>query len=440
MVECYVTDLTAHESGCARGEKITLVFEWALYSTCCLFHALLLVYFLFDIRSIILFPIVRINKWVDMFTSTLGSVISTRFRLTAIAWMGVSTLFVFMLLQPQAMAESLAPASVVIKKIRRDQSSIPIDISGRLHHKTEIKLAFKTGGLVYRMLVDEGEFVERGQLLARLDFEEVEAAVARAEAAYQKAKRDVKRVARLNQKNVISKQKLQDSETEVTLREADLKVAKFNRKYSRIRAPVSGYILNRLVEKGELVQPGQTIFVVSSGDSGWIIRAGLIDRDIIRVSLNDPVEVSMDAYPRRVSTGKVTEISQIVDPKSGVFSVEISLDDTDQVFFSGMVASAVITPQKLQALFYIPIESLVDSNINGAQVYLFDRETSRVEKVSVGISFLYQNEVAVSSGLEEHHEVVLAGVKRLESGDLVHAVDQQGFPVTKPQAEGVDKP
>ncbi|MBL4583498.1 MAG: efflux RND transporter periplasmic adaptor subunit [Pseudomonadales bacterium] len=320
--------------------------------------------------------------------------------------------------------------TVVVKKIRQDQRSIPIDVSGRLHNKTEIKLAFKTGGLVRQVLVDEGQFVEVGQLLAKLDLEEVKAAVAQAKAAYQKAQRDIERIARLNKKNVLSEQKLQNAQTEVILRQADLRVAKFNQKYSEIRASVAGYILHRNIEVNELVQPGQTVFVMGSKNGGWVVRAGLIDRDIVRILLNDRVEVFLDAYPGISLDGRISEISQVVDTGSGTFSVEILLDAAEIKFFSGMVASAIITPKKRQKLFYVPIEAIVDSDINEAQVFLYDRSTGRVERVPIGISFLYQDEVAVSSGLEGHHEVVLSGVKRLESGMTVNAVDQRGFQIS----------
>ncbi|MBV1914266.1 MAG: efflux RND transporter periplasmic adaptor subunit [Pseudomonadales bacterium] len=327
--------------------------------------------------------------------------------------------------------------TVVIKRIKSDQRSIPIDVSGRIYHKTEIKLAFKTGGLVQSVLVDEGEFVSEGQLLARLDLEEVDAAVDQARAAYRKAKRDIKRIAKLNETNVLSKQKLQDAETVLTLRKADLEVAKFNQKYSEIRASVSGYILHRNIEVNELVQPGKTAFVLGSNRDGWVVRAGLVDRDIVRVSLGDRVELFLDAYPGNSFDGKITQISQVVDFRSGIFSVEVSLEPVEEKLFSGMVASAVINPEKLQYLFYVPIESLVDSNSDEAQVFLFDRTTGRVKRVPIGIAFLYQDEVAVLSGLEGHHEVVLSGVKRLESGDLVHAVDQQGFSLNPSHAVNI---
>ena len=177
------------------------------------------------------------------------------FQRALVGLLSISYLLVPLVSYADGAPEKLKPITVVVKKIRRDQRSIPIDVSGRLHNKIEIKLAFKTGGLVDQVLVDEGDYVEEGQLLARLDLEEVEAAVAQAEAAYQKAKRDIKRVASLNKQNVLSKQKLQDAETELTLRRADLKVAKFNQKYSEIRASVAGYILRRELEVNELVQP-----------------------------------------------------------------------------------------------------------------------------------------------------------------------------------------
>ena len=318
---------------------------------------------------------------------------------------------------------------MMVKTIRRDQRAIPIDVSGRLYNKTEIKLAFKTGGLVHQVLVDEGQYVSKGDLLAKLNFEEVEAVVVQAKAAYGKAKRDVKRVSRLNKTNVLSKQKLEDAQTELTLREADLNVATFNKKHAEIRAPQSGYILHRQLEEDEIVQAGKTVFIISSKTSGWIVRAGLIDKDVVRITLGDRVELFFDAYSGQSFDGKISEISPVIDEKSGIFSIEISLDTTKVNLFSGMVASAIINPKKRQKLFYVPIESLVDSNTDEAQVYLFDRETNRVERVPIEISFLYRDEVAVRNGLEGHHEVVLSGVKRLNDGDLVEAVDQQGFSI-----------
>ena len=164
------------------------------------------------------------------------------------------------------------PPTVVVKRISSDRRSIPIDVSGRIYHKTEIKLAFKTGGLVQDVLVGEGDFVTKGQLLARLNLEEVDAAVAQARAAYRKSQRDIKRIAKLNETNVLSEQKLEDAKTEVIVRKADLEVAEFNQKYSEIRASVSGYILHRNIEVNELVQPGKTVFLLGSDQSGPIAQ------------------------------------------------------------------------------------------------------------------------------------------------------------------------
>ena len=362
------------------------------------------------------------------------------FRCFLVLCLGWGSLLAAVSIQAQGISEHPEPTTVVVKKIHSDYRSIPIDVSGRIFNKTEIKLAFKTGGLVQAVLVDEGEFVNEGQLLARLDLEEVDAAVAQAKAAYQKSLRDIERIAKLNKTNVLSRQKLQDAETEVTLRKADLMVAEFNQKYSEIRAPVSGYILHQDVEVDELVQPGKTVFVLGSNEDGWVVRAGLIDRDIVRVALDDRVEIFLDAYPGYSFNGKITQISQVVDTRSGIFSVEISLNPSKLTLFSGMVASAVINPKKLQYLFYVPIESLVNSSNDEAEVYLFDRASGRVERVSIGVAFLYRDEVAVLSGLEGHHEVVLSGVKRLQSGDVVHAVDQQGFPIPSPRTGAAVNP
>ena len=99
----------------------------------------------------------------------------TGFRCFLVVFLGWGALLSTISAHAQGISENPEPTTVVVKKIHSDYRSIPIDVSGRIYNKTEIKLAFKTGGLVQTVLVYEGEFVNKSQLLARLNLEEVDA-------------------------------------------------------------------------------------------------------------------------------------------------------------------------------------------------------------------------------------------------------------------------
>ena len=128
----------------------------------------------------------------------------------------------------------------------------PIHSSGRLSAKTEQKLSFKTGGIINKIFVDEGQSVRKGQLLAELNLSEIRARVNLAEQALGKAERDFNRTGNLFKDSVVTLEQLQNAETALEVAKSNLEIARFNLKYSTIVAPSQGKILRRLMEENEV--------------------------------------------------------------------------------------------------------------------------------------------------------------------------------------------
>src|SRR6266498_4478874 len=161
----------------------------------------------------------------------------------------------------------------------------PVIATGLLGPKEEIALSFKIGGVIARVLVDPGVRVSAGDTLAALDLSEIDAAVARAKSAADNAERDLARAQRLYADSVVTLAQLQDAETGTTAARSDLETARFNRRYALIIAPAAGVILRRDKEPGELAAPGAPVLVLGSTARGAVLRAGLADRDVVRVGL-----------------------------------------------------------------------------------------------------------------------------------------------------------
>jgi membrane fusion protein, multidrug efflux system len=301
-----------------------------------------------------------------------------------------------------------------------------IRTNGLLLNKDEIRLSFKMGGVIRDLDVREGERVRKGQKLAEIELAEVNAQVEQARQAHEKAQRDVERGERLYADQVISLEQLQDLRTQSAVSEAGLKSAQFNSNYSSIIAPRDGTVLRRLAEERELVAAGAPVLVLGAQDQGFIIRAGLADREILQIKLRDTAEIRLDALPGTTLTGKVSEIASAADPASGLFNIEVQLDPTTQPLKSGLVAKLDIVPATALASerVYVPVASIVEGNGRKASVFILDQDHARRREIEV--AFINDESVALLSGLTVGESVITDGALYLEDGEAVSVQPQAG--------------
>jgi len=322
---------------------------------------------------------------------------------------------------PAATREADAPVAVRIQPVRTERMAAPISATGTLAPKDGVDLSFKVGGVVARVLADEGARVRAGQLLAALDLGEIGPVVTRAEAAADKADRDWRRVQRLFADSVATLAQLQDAGTARDAALAERDAARFNRGHAVIVAPADGVVLRRLAEPGEVVGPGRPVFSFGGRARGQVLRVGLADRDLVRVRLGDAAEVRFDALPDRVFAGTVSEVGAAADPATGTYGVEIAVRGADGLA-SGLVGSVEIRPRAEGEVALIPIESLVEAHGGEASVFTLDRAGRRAERRAVRLAFVAGDLVAIRGGLEGVRSVATDGAGRLDAGDLVEVL------------------
>lgn len=293
-----------------------------------------------------------------------------------------------------------------------------VDASGRLANKSEQKLSFKTSGPVDIILVDEGDRVKKGQLLAQLNQEEINAQVAQSQSVYDEAKRNAARYQALYEKGVVPVEQLQSAETRLEVARSDLRISKFNKQHSVIVAPDDGRILKRQIEANEMISPFQTAFVMSMNKGGWVIRSSVTDKDIVRVNKGDLAAIRLDAYPGKVLNGHVSEVAAAADSRSHLFEIEVTLDTTELRLHSGFISRVVIAPSQQEAVALLPIEAIVEANATKAQVFVLN-EALEVFQKNVDIAWLESDAVAIKSGLTEGSSVVTSGATYLHDGAVV---------------------
>ncbi|MBK7633850.1 MAG: biotin/lipoyl-binding protein [Saprospiraceae bacterium] len=146
--------------------------------------------------------------------------------------------------------------------------------------EAEARPSFKTGGVIKKTYVKEGDIVSKGQLLATLEMQEINAQVQQAEEGLQKVLRDKNRVGNLYKDSVATLEQYQNVTSAYEVAKRTSEIAQFNRLYSEVRAPISGKIIKQIMYSGEITGPGNPIYaILGVGKSDWVIQAGLTDRD-----------------------------------------------------------------------------------------------------------------------------------------------------------------
>ena len=233
--------------------------------------------------------------------------------------------------------ENIVPVNV--QEVAFQEVSHSVIASGPVRPVSEQSLAFKVSGIVSQVLVKEGQFVKKGQPLAKLVLEEIDANVAKAEAVLADAQRQKERITTLSGQNMASDQTNRQAETALEVAQADLRIAKFNRRYAVIRAPETGRILTRTIEPNELVQAGQQAFVFADEQQGWSVRLSVADVDVIKLQLGDTAQIRLDAYPNRTFSGVIREIAGRANAQSQTFEVDVIFkEESLPPLYSGLIA------------------------------------------------------------------------------------------------------
>ncbi|AMO55241.1 efflux RND transporter periplasmic adaptor subunit [Endozoicomonas montiporae] len=316
-------------------------------------------------------------------------------------------------------AQGKPSVSVATETVQYQQHSRPIRTSGILAYKSQQTLSFKTAGPVAQLLVDEGDRVLAGQLLASLTMEEINAQVDEAKARLDLAKRNLERISKLHKNNVVSLDQLQSAETELAVAQSRLRITLFNQRYSRIDAPSPGLVLRRHVEENELVTPNQPVLVVADTSRGWVLKTGLTDEEIVRVKKNDRAQIQFDAWPDQTFTGQVTRLAALADERTGTFQVEITFPETTSKLRSGFVGKVTLIPSSQQLLALIPIESVVNASRTRADVFVYNPDKQSVTLRNIHLNFIESGFIASESGLAEGERVISSGAGFLLDGDTV---------------------
>lgn len=307
---------------------------------------------------------------------------------------------------------------VTVVELKPGSAETIVQASGQFTTDDETYFAFKTGGIIDRIMVAEGDRVRKGQVLARLNPTEIEAQVGQAQLALEKAKRDFMRAENLYRDSVATLEQFQNARTAMEFAERQLSAAQFNRSYSEIRAMGNGFVLKKMANEGQVIASGAPVLVTNGAHQGrWLLRVGVSDREWASIREGDKAIITSDAIPGKTFEGRVSRRASGTDAGSGTFQVDLKVYEPAGLA-SGLFGNAMIRTTDQRPSWQIPYESLLDGDARSGYVFVTD-DRKTVRKVQVTIDRIGKDRITVTSGLEGARYLVISGSAYLKDGSPI---------------------
>lgn len=282
----------------------------------------------------------------------------------------------------------------------------------------------KVGGEIREILVEEGDNVIAGQLLARLDGDRLRLEVAQSDANLQKLKRDFQRNIDLKEKGLISTGDFEKIQYEKEALEASHDLAKLELSYTEIRAPITGVISERFVKMGNTIDVNSPAFQVTSLEP-LVSYLHVPEREYRRLVPGQPAVLEIDALQGTTFTGTVARISPVVDPKTGTFKITIEVTDPSRRLKPGMFGRISIVSDMHANALKIPRSAIIEEA--GASI-LFVVEDDAANRRIIRTGYAEAGQVEVLEGLTDEEIFVTVGQAGLKNGTKVAIINTPDAP------------
>jgi len=317
-------------------------------------------------------------------------------------------------------ARQRPPPAVTVAPVEARDVAVEIRAPVDLRALVQADVGAKTLGYLDAVLVDRGDRVRRGQLLAVVRPSDLPDQMEAARVAFELAKANRDRAEKLAPSGVVSQQELQAAQTAYASTQANVQAIATRLGETRILSPLDGVVATRRLDPGVLVGPNAgtgTILTVMRND---VLRVFLPvnEADAAAVRVGQDAAVEFDAVPGRRFTGRVVRLSPAFDPVTRTVEAEVHLANPGELR-PGMYGRGTLVTSVRKDAIVVPVSAVQISN-DRHFVYVLQGETARRVEVSVGVDG--GDWVEVTRGLSRGDEIVTAGIDVLSDGATVRAV------------------
>ena len=312
---------------------------------------------------------------------------------------------------------------VEVQTVTRGSIARQVTVTGTVDPLRLIGVNAQLAGPLTSVLVQEGDMVRRGTVLARVDNRELAAQLDAAEASFQVAEAAYERAQQLRERRVITLPEYERDRTALAAARAQVDQLRTRLAYSTVVAPAAGVITEKHVESGDIVSSQTPLFTIAD-ISQLVVRLGVSELDVVQLQQGDVVAVTLDALPNRQLSGRIRRVFPVGDPTTRLVPVEVVLDAASaRVARPGFLARVTFDLMTSNNVLLVPVGAVLGGQ--GAQaVFVVENNTAVRRTVSTGLTS--QGRIEIVSGLSDGEQVITTGQNSLRDGMTVRAVGGPG--------------
>ena len=311
-----------------------------------------------------------------------------------------------------------APVRVKTEIVSADGSQSDQTYVGIVEEREGTAVSFTGMGVVKRMLINEGQTVSRGQLIAEMDNTQARNLLVGAEAQMAQANDALERYKMLHDNGSLPEVQWVEIQSKVAQAKSQLEIAKKNLADCRLVAPVSGIVGNKMIKAGETALPSQAVVTILD-ISSVKVKVSIPEAEIGGITATTPTRIKVDAVNKEVSGGRIEKGVQ-ADALTHTYDIRINVQNSDRKLLPGMVASVqfVAVPQQQPEQAMLPVTA-VQKKADGSLFVWTVAKDSTAHRTAVTIGRTYGNRVVIGSGLGHSDRVVTEGYQKLSEGTKV---------------------
>lgn len=317
----------------------------------------------------------------------------------------------------------ITPIPVEVSAPARADIFATYDVTTTIASEGDAAILARVPGEVVELLVEEGDWVEKGQVLARLDGERLRLEMLSAGANLNKARGEYERYEDLSLRGLVSKSMFDGLRFELEGLESIYKLKKLNYNYSRIRATISGFVSTREIKLGQSIEVSDAAFRIT--DTNQLVAYLQIPQtDLAKFAAGNTATLEVDSMPGRKYAADIVRISPTIDTRNGTFRATAIIDNAADELAPGMFARFTIAYAKHTDALLIPTQAIVNED-QRSSVYVVNNGEVTLRQIETGIES--DGRMEVLSGLTGDEQIVVVGQSTLRDGSKVLAqVDVRG--------------
>lgn len=309
--------------------------------------------------------------------------------------------------------------AVIVKtediKIERTNSSI--SVSGNIEGNTTVRLGFLVAGKINFIAHREGQNIRKDQLIASLDPMSYALAKEMVDVQVNSTTDEFNRLKILHDRGSLSDGDFSKISFGLEQAKVQQKMHAKNLADTKLYSPISGVLLKKQTEVGEIVGVGTPLFVISDINTVKVI-AYIPEGELHNIKLGQSATVYISSI-NGTYLGRVIEVGSVADVTSRAYTVKIEIQNPKYLIRPGMIAEVKMSSNQQKEMMALPTEAILHDLDNQSYVYVVDAKQQKAFKRKISVGGFTNNKIMVTSGLTVGETVVTAGQTKLNDGSLI---------------------